>query len=85
MWFAVLIASEVGEEDGENKCSLQLGARRQREFIVEDSGPRAQERHCRHVTTCVKYVLYSCTTNFIVFVVAELLMQQLHAVANKLL
>jgi hypothetical protein len=43
MWFAVLIAAERGEEDSENKCSLQIGARRQRELIVQGSGPRAQE------------------------------------------
>jgi hypothetical protein len=42
MWFAVLIALELGEEDSGNKCSLQLGAGRQRELIVEGSGPRAQ-------------------------------------------
>jgi hypothetical protein len=57
MWFAVLIASESGEEDGENKCSPQLGARRQRELIIEGSGPRAQQLCRRCVTTGVGSVL----------------------------
>jgi hypothetical protein len=57
MWFAVLIASERGEGDGENKCSPQLGARRQRKLIIEGSGPRARELYSRCVTTDVGSVL----------------------------
>jgi hypothetical protein len=79
MWFAVLIASERGEEDGENKYSLQLGARRQNHLIVEGCA----HMHKKFIVS-VLLVCGTCSvTHFhilIVFVWSELLIHQLCAV-----